>query len=264
MPIKLLSNPLVISATKVMKRTAALSIAVAMLASAAVQAATVVGGSTLLTAGYANQLETWLGEGPITLTNIFTKQAGDDAFDFHAAADGRGRTFVVMYGTEGNTGNSAIYGGYNPQSWNSTNTYNITNNIADRTGFLFNLTNDQLFRQRTTAFTGGPWSGVDGGMYQTYNAAGYGPTFGGAWDQYVAGSLNVGYSYLWSYSDDDAPTGGVSIIDGSAYTGYDVRIAGIEIFSISDAAVLPVPEPGTLALFAIAVTGLVTVRRRNN
>lgn len=34
-------------------------------------AATILGGSALLTTSYANQLESWLGEGNITITNIY-------------------------------------------------------------------------------------------------------------------------------------------------------------------------------------------------
>jgi hypothetical protein len=87
----------------------------------AAEATPVIGGSGFLTDAYASQLEGWLGEGPIQLTNIFTKKAGDRAQAFHAAADGQGRTFTVIevfYGA-GNSQHSVI-GGYNPQSWSSS------------------------------------------------------------------------------------------------------------------------------------------------
>ena len=47
--------------------------------------------ATLITAADQSQLESWLGEGPLTLTNIYTKKAGDTAANFHAAVDGQGR-----------------------------------------------------------------------------------------------------------------------------------------------------------------------------
>ena len=85
-------------------------------------AATIVGGSDLLTAADAAQLEIWLGQGPLTLTNIFDKAASDDSFAFHAAADGKGATFSVIevVGMWGGDvfDKPVLIGGYNPQSWN--------------------------------------------------------------------------------------------------------------------------------------------------
>lgn len=242
---------------------AASSIAAGLLLAAPAHAAVVVGSSALLAAGDADQLETWLGEGAITLTNIFTKQAGDDSLDFHAAVDGKGRTFVVMYGTERNTGNSAVYGGYDPQSWKSSSTWNHTPNVADRTGFLFNLSTDQLFAQRTTPFTGGLWASADSGVYQSHNESAYGPIFGGGYDIFVDGALSNGSSALWSYTDDNAPIWPLkSIIDGSVTNDMDVSIAGIEVFTISPGAATTVPEPGSLALAGLALAGLAVARRR--
>jgi hypothetical protein len=55
-----------------------------------------VGGSLLDQSG-ANQLASWLGEGDLTITNIFSHTNGDGktAADFHAAADNQGRTFSL-------------------------------------------------------------------------------------------------------------------------------------------------------------------------
>lgn len=244
----------------------ALGIAVGTLVSGAAHSAAVIGGSALLAAGYADQLETWLGEGPITLTNIFTKQAGDTSADFHAAADGQGRTFVVILGMEGNTGNSAIYGGYNPHSWDaSLSYYYLANDISDRTAFLFNLSQNKVFPELAGPSTGGPAAGFDAGLYQSLNVIYSGPTFGGGNDLYVSDTLNYGYSYLYSYSNIDGSNYGTSIIDGSGFNAPDVSIFGIEVFTISDGQMVDghVPEPGTLALVGLALTaGVVTKRRR--
>jgi len=61
-----------------------------LLIAAPATAVTIKGGSNLLDSASADKLEAWLGEGPISLWNIYTKQAGDTANDFHNAADGRG------------------------------------------------------------------------------------------------------------------------------------------------------------------------------
>lgn len=238
-------------------------VAVAVLAScvAPVRAAAIVGGSSLLSAAYADQLESWLGEGAITLTNIYTKKAGDRGADFHGAVDNKGRTFVVIYGTEANTGASAVFGGYDPDSWNSWEGWHLNAAVADRKSFLFNLTDAKRYDQRTTAFTGGSWNSVDSGQYQAYNSGGYGPAFGGGHDIFVNDTLDLGYSFLWSYTDDNAPTyPSKSIVDGSAYNGMDLRIGGIEVFTIGEAA--SVPEPGSIALAGLALSALAVAGRR--
>ena len=110
----------------------------------------IIGGSTLITPAGFTQLESWLGQGDITLTKVFSHTAGDGktSYNFHAAVDGLGATFTViqLLATQGNQ--AQVIGGYNPQSWNSTNSYNITPTDAARTAFLFNLTNVAIQRQK--------------------------------------------------------------------------------------------------------------------
>ena len=176
-------------------------------------AALIIGGSDLLSSTYANQLETWLGEGPIALTNIFDKALGDDASDFHSAADGKGRTVVVMEAAESfGTGLSAIIGGYDPQSWSSLGIYNETPSDTDRTGFLFNLSSTSLFRQRLTTDL---INNANAGIYQTGNAVGLGPTFGLGHDIHVDDNLTTGYSYMYSYGVN-MPIGN-SVVDGNPF-----------------------------------------------
>lgn len=54
--------------------------------------------ASLITAADQVQLETWLGEGALTLTNIFTKITGDGptSLDFHVALDGKERTIPAL------------------------------------------------------------------------------------------------------------------------------------------------------------------------
>jgi hypothetical protein len=138
---------------------AAALIAVAPLSNAGI----IVGGSSLLNAPYLAQLESWLGEGALTLTNIFTKNATSTSVDFHAAVDGKGRTFAVMSASNNST--SAVIGGYNPNAWNaSINNYVYTGNDVDKTAFIFNLSNGWKFIQN--------FSGQ--GAYQAFNHSTYG------------------------------------------------------------------------------------------
>ena len=178
---------------------AAVAVAAAFLSTLA-SAATVVGGSDLLSAASANQLESWLGQGPLTLTNVFDKAPGSTSHDFHVAADGKGATFsIIEFLTDPNGtpfDKPVILGGFNPQSWNNAGNYVLTPREVDRTAFVFNLTQGLKLDQRKDAST------TDLGQYQTFGHVSYGPTFGGGHDLSAGPgeiSLNTGYSYLFSY-----------------------------------------------------------------
>jgi len=57
-----------------------------------------ISGSTLVTTSDLGQLEAWLGQGPLQLTNIFTRDIGgtQTSANFHQAVDGKGPTFVFL------------------------------------------------------------------------------------------------------------------------------------------------------------------------
>jgi len=61
-------------------------------------------------------------------------------------------------------GSWKLIGGYNPQSWDSSNGAHYTADPRDWTAFIFNLSDDVLWRQS--------------GPVQTYNRYFDGPTFG--------------------------------------------------------------------------------------
>jgi hypothetical protein len=94
-----------------------------------------------LMSGHEAQIENWLGQGPLTFTNVFTTTTGDGktSQDFYHAVDGIGPT-IVLYQVNVTRGNSAqLIGGYNPRGWDEFGDWHISDADSDRSAFLFNL-----------------------------------------------------------------------------------------------------------------------------
>ena len=209
-------------------------------------ASSIIGGSALLDASGHAQLERWLGQGKFDLSNVFTRDLDDTSVDFHAAADGRGPTFTLMQVTN-DTGQSFLVGGFNPQSWSSTDGWHNTPRDPYRSAFIFNLTEPALYRQVLSNYVL-----PSQGERQTFNGIDYGPTFGTGHDLYVNASLTAAFS--WQVTYGDPLDSGLSVIDRSL-GGQLVAVNALEVFTLS-----PIPEPaayvmllGGLALLGGAV-----------
>lgn len=230
---------------------AASSLAITMTLGLAAPAAHAQVGAPLLDLTLYGQLERWLGAGPLDLRNIYTRETGHNSRDFHAAADGAGMTFTLLQVTN-DFGQSWIVGGYNPQSWSSTDGWHETPRDWQRTAFIFNFTDAKLWRQVQSGDIL-----PNRGLRQTYNEPNHGPTFGAGPDLFVNDRLNAAMS--WQVSYGDGLSEGTSIIDGST-GGQLFRIDALEVYSIS-----LVPEPGSTAMFVggLGVLGWAAWRRRS-
>jgi len=207
-----------------------------------------------LISGYESQLETWLGQGNLNFTQIFEKGTGDNYTNFHAAVDGQGATLTLM-SVSGAGFSGQIIGGYNPQSWNSSDSYNFTPSDAARTAFIYNLTSSTIQRQN---LNGQGYGGS--GQYQAHNYQYHGPSFGGGADLFVQSSLNSGYAFNYSY-------GGTSfdgdIVDGTLngeYTAFSVT--ALEIYTFTQGSNSIPDGTSTNVLIVFSLVGLVALRRR--
>ncbi len=201
------------------------------------RAASTVTGGTLLNLTDANQLANWLGNGNQAFNNIY---GGIDPLAFTSAAAGQGATFTlaevfVNYQPSQYFGQTFLVGGYNPTSWTSSFDYTYTPLLADRTAFLFNLTNPNMKGQNMDL---GPPFGTTG-EFQTFNHP-FHPEFGAGADLYMISSdgtnnFTAGFANAYSYGN------GMNVF-GESYTEFDTR--RVELFTSSTIVATPEPAAG--------------------
>lgn len=211
------------------------------------QSPVIVGGQSILSATDAATLCEWVGEGPLSLTCLFSRSPGDgkSGLNFRMSCANRGRTFVVMEATC-TDGQQYIIGGYNPQNWPSFGPmYVITNSILDRKGFVFNLTQGKILRQRTDAYAG---------AFQTYNDQSYGPVFGGGYDLYVGPAFDGNYARYYSYGDSAAAN-----LFGVAGENTYFTVGRLDVFKIT-----VVPEPSSTLPLLTGLAGISGMAVRRN
>lgn len=212
-------------------------------------AAQTASGQSLLDPAREAQLERWLGQGDLIFNPLFTGVPGNTSLEFHRAVDGKGRTFTLLQVSNPN-GQSFLVGGYNPQSWSSTDGWHVTIPDSQRTAFLFNMTAPAVYRQVPSTYIL-----PSQGSHQTFNAADHGPTFGVGPDLFVNDKLNTAFSWQVTYGDPKDE--GKSIIDRSV-GGKLFHIDALQLFAVS-----PIPEPGAAAMLlaGLALVGVAQRRR---
>ncbi len=213
----------------------------------AARAGDIIGGSSLLDDSRHAQLERWLGQGEFNLNNVYTLRPGDTSVNFHQGADGKGATFTLIE-VSNTAGESFLVGGYNPQSWSSTDGWHETPRDFQRTAFMFNFTTPAVYRQVLSSF-----ELPSQGQRQTFNDILFGPVFGTGPDLFVNDDLTKALSWQLSYGNP--ANEGISIIDGST-RGQTVTVNAMEIFAIA-----PVPEPASYAML-LAGAGMLAMWSR--
>jgi hypothetical protein len=205
-------------------------------------------GPSLLDPSREAQLERWLGAGDMSFSPIFTGTPNVTSIDFHGAADGKGPTFLLLQVTNP-AGASFLIGGYDPQSWSSTDGWHETPLDAQRTAFIFNMTVPAVYRQVPATYIL-----PSQGLRQTFNNAGHGPTFGAGPDLFVNDRLDTAFS--WQVTYGNPVDQGKSIIDRSVGAQL-FHIDSLQLFAIS-----PVPEPAGAAMFAGGLALITALARR--
>jgi TLD len=229
-------------------RFAAATIAFASLGASLPAAAQATSGPTLLDASREAQLERWLGAGDVSFAPIFTGTPGLTSIDFHSAADGKGPTFTLLK-VSSPEGASYLVGGYNPQSWSSTDGWHETPFDSQRTAFLFNMTVPAVYHQVPATYIL-----PSQGLRQTFNAAGHGPEFGAGPDLFVNDRLDSAFS--WQVTYGDPLDQGKSIFDRSVGAKL-FHIDALQLFAVS-----PVPEPTAAFTLAGGIALIVALARR--
>lgn len=225
-----------------------LAAAAMALACGGAAAQTGVTGPSLLDPSREVQLERWLGAGDMAFTAIFTGNPGNTSLDFHSAVDGKGPTFTLLQ-VSNTAGGSWLIGGYNPQSWSSSDGWHVTMPDSQRTAFLFNMTDPAVYRQVPATYVL-----PSQGSRQTFNAADHGPTFGAGPDLFVNDRLDAALSWQVSYGNplDE----GKSIIDRSV-GGQFFHIDALQLFAVS-----PIPEPASAGMLLAGLGLIATLARR--
>lgn len=208
-----------------------LLVAVIFVPAAAIAQCSLMPGSTLTDPNDEANMAAWLNSPNARGVLLYRmSRDGGSPSAFHSLCDNQGPTLVLIRSNETNQ----VFGGYNPQSWNSSANY-----LSGAGAFLFNLTYDYQLAQTNS-------------VYQTYNHPQYGPTFGGGHDIYTFSSYGgQGYNYPYSYQNPSSK--GYNYLSGAAnFTVADIEVFKIDLNNIQTSGATNVCAGGSVTLTAPA------------
>lgn len=175
--------------------------------------------SVLATSTDSTTVLGYLGSSKFQGTRIYQATVnGWTAGAFHTAVDGKtGGTIILIK----NSVNNKIFGGYNPQAWSGSGSYQQGSGA-----FLFSLSDGYKLAQI--------WSD-----YQTLNSATYGPTWGGGHDlgmpNATLNATGVHYTNAWIDYENPNTKGAFTYLDGGggSPSAYNFNPSEIEVYQMS-------------------------------
>jgi hypothetical protein len=201
--------------------------------------------SVLLDDAGATQLESWLGQGDLDWDSIWYGTTGATPQQWHGGVDGVRDTVSIMKVIDA-TGVVSLIGGYTDTAWDAAGTYSYS-----ISAFIFNLSTNA--RQNVIPSRAGN---------AIVTLPDYFPTFGGGHN------LTAGYYQAIGAGSVGTHSAGYTNLSQTFYEGRENILGGsgttqfqlLELETLTFAPANDVPEPSTLAIFALGMIGLASRR----
>jgi TLD len=133
-----------------------------------------------------------------------------DSSKFHAGCDKKGPTITIV------KANNRVFGGFTQISWTGAQGY-----VSDKEAYLFSVDREQQFFVKK-----------DTAGYAIYDSTGYGPTFGGGHDLYIATNSNQNQNSYSNFGHSYALPAGTSSEQAKIHLAgaYNFQTSEIEVY----------------------------------